>query len=225
MILAGRVKLDGVTVRKAAHETFAQALIEITADENDRFVSRGGLKLAGALKGTALNVGGMDCLDIGQSTGGFTDCLLQAGAQRVVGVDVGHGQLHARLASDRRVTALEGINCRALTAEALGSALPENGFDLIVGDLSFISLTLILPNLPALLRHNGSLLLLVKPQFEVGPENVGKGGIVRDPALYRRVEAKLRENARNLGLTVAAWLDSPITGGDGNREFFIWLKL
>ncbi len=224
MILAGRVKLDGVTVRKAAHETFEQARIEITPDDDDRFVSRGGLKLAGALKDTALDIRNMNCLDIGQSTGGFTDCLLQAGARHVVGVDVGHGQLHPRLASDRRVTAHEGINCRALTAEVLGSTFPEDGFDLIVGDLSFISLTLILPNLSALLKRNGNLLLLVKPQFEVGPENVGKGGIVRDPALYRSVETKFRGNARNLGLTVAAWLDSPITGGDGNREFFIWLK-
>ena len=125
---------------------------------------------------------------------------------------------------DPSVTALEGINCRALSAADLGPAFPAGGFDLIVGDLSFISLTLILPQLPPLLATHGDLLLLVKPQFEVGPGNVGKGGIVRDPALYREVERKLCAAGRSLGLTVKAWLDSPITGGDGNREFFIWLN-
>jgi 23S rRNA (cytidine1920-2'-O)/16S rRNA (cytidine1409-2'-O)-methyltransferase len=182
------------------------------------------LKLAGALAETGLTVTDKICLDVGQSTGGFTDCLLQAGAQRVAGVDVGHGQLHGKLKNDARVTALEGINCRALSAADLGDAMPDSGFDLIVGDVSFISMTLILPQLPALLANSGDLLLLIKPQFEVGPGNIGKGGIVRDPALYRSVEAKFRENAQLLGLTVKAWLDSPITGGDGNREFFIWLN-
>lgn len=224
MILAGRVRIDGVTAHKAAHEVHDNALLEVTPDENDRFVSRGGLKLAGALQHTALAVLGMTCLDIGQSTGGFTDCLLQTGAQHVVGVDVGHSQLHPRLLSDQRVTAIEGINCRTLTADDLGTAFPANGFDFIVGDLSFISLTLILPHLPALLATNGNMLLLVKPQFEVGPENIGKGGIVRNPALYGGVEKKLRQCAHDHKLTVRSWLNSPITGGDGNHEFFIWLS-
>jgi 23S rRNA (cytidine1920-2'-O)/16S rRNA (cytidine1409-2'-O)-methyltransferase len=149
---------------------------------------------------------------------------LQAGAEHVVGVDVGHGQLHSRLAGDPRVTALEGINCRALSPADLGEALPEGGFALIVGDVSFISMTLILPQLPALLAPDGDLLLLIKPQFEVGPANIGKGGIVRDPALYAEVERKFFDLAQNFRLTVKAWLNSPITGGDGNREFFIWLK-
>ncbi len=194
------------------------------ADPEDRFVSRGGLKLAGALAETGISADGKHCLDVGQSTGGFTDCLLQAGASHVVGVDVGHGQLHARLAADSRVTALEGINCRALSPADLGEALPEGGFALIVGDVSFISMTLILPQLPALLAADGDLLLLIKPQFEVGPANIGKGGIVRDPALYAGVERKFFDLAQNFRLTVKAWLNSPITGGDGNREFFIWLK-
>ena len=194
------------------------------ADPEDRFVSRGGLKLAGALAETGLSADGKHCLDVGQSTGGFTDCLLQAGASHVVGVDVGHGQLHSRLTNDSRVTALEGINCRALSPADLGEAMPQGGFALIVGDVSFISMTLILPQLPALLAADGDLLLLIKPQFEVGPANIGKGGIVRDPALYAGVERKFFDLAQHFRLTVKAWLNSPITGGDGNREFFIWLK-
>jgi len=196
----------------------------VEADPEDRFVSRGGLKLAGALAETGISANGKYCLDVGQSSGGFTDCLLQADATHVVGVDVGHGQLHPRLVSDPRVTALEGVNCRALSPADLGSALPDGGFTLIVGDVSFISMTLILPQLPTLLSADGDLLLLVKPQFEVGPANIGKGGIVRDPTLYAEVERKLRDCAASLKLAVHGWLNSPITGGDGNREFFIWLK-
>jgi 23S rRNA (cytidine1920-2'-O)/16S rRNA (cytidine1409-2'-O)-methyltransferase len=223
LIAAGRVTLNGSPLLKAALELAPDAPVEVEADEDERFVSRGGLKLAGALAETGIAVAGKTCLDVGQSTGGFTDCLLQAGARHVVGVDVGHSQLHPRLRADPRVTALEGINCRTLAATDLGTALPAQGFDLIVGDVSFISMTLILPQLPPLLAPQGDLLLLVKPQFEVGPAHIGKGGIVRDPALYREVENKFFEFARNSGLTARSWLNSPITGGDGNREFFIWL--
>ena len=224
MIAAGRVAAPGGIVTRAALELPRETPLTVTADLDDRFVSRGGVKLAGALAITGLDVAGRHCLDVGQSTGGFTDCLLQADARQVVGVDVGHGQLHPRLLADSRVTAFEGINCRALVAADLGDALPANGFDLIVGDLSFISLTLILPQLPPLQAAHGGLLLLVKPQFEVGPGNIGKGGIVRDPTLHDEVEGKLRQCAASLGLTVRAWFASPITGGDGNREFFIWLN-
>ena len=229
LIGEGRVLVDGKAIAKPSLELPADANLTVVEDESDRYVSRGGLKLAGALAHTGLAVTGRICLDIGQSTGGFTDCLLQAGAAQVVGVDVGHGQLHAKLKNDRRVTALEGINCRALTAADLGDAMPAGGFDLIVGDVSFISMTLVLPQLPALLAADGDLLLLIKPQFEVGPHHIGKGGIVRDPTLYREVEGRFLNLARQLGLTAKAWLDSPITGGgvgniEGNREFFIWLK-
>lgn len=223
LIATGRVYCDGVLVTKPSLELLPEAALTVTDDESDRYVSRGALKLEGTLKATGLRVKGLVCLDIGQSTGGFTDCLLQAGAGRVVGVDVGHHQLHGKIKSDPRVVAFEGINCRTLTADDLGDAMPDQGFELIVGDVSFISMTLILPRLPVLLAEHGNLLLLIKPQFEVGPGNIGKGGIVRDPALYRAVETKFRETAQHLGLTVKAWLDSPITGGDGNREFFIWL--
>ena len=224
LIGEGRVSADGKAITKPSLELPADAELTVAEDENDRYVSRGGLKLAGALAHTGLAVTGRICLDVGQSTGGFTDCLLQAGAAQVIGVDVGHGQLHAKLKNAPRVVTLEGINCRALTAADLGDTMPAGGFDLIVGDVSFISMTLVLPQLPALLAADGDLLLLIKPQFEVGPHNIGKGGIVRDLSLYREVEARFLETARKLGLTAKAWLDSPITGGDGNREFFIWLK-
>lgn len=224
LIKEGRVSWAGGTIAKPAMDLPDDTELTVAADPDAHYVSRGGLKLAGALARTGLKVGGKLCLDVGQSTGGFTDCLLQAGARHVVGVDVGHGQLHPQLRHDPAVTAIEGINCRTLTAADLGPAFPASGFDLIVGDLSFISLTLILPQLPSLLATHGELLLLVKPQFEVGPGNVGRNGIVRDASLYAEVEQKLRKSAAHLGLTVKAWLDSPITGGDGNREFFIWLN-
>ncbi|HRE17667.1 MAG TPA: TlyA family RNA methyltransferase [Rhodocyclaceae bacterium] len=224
MIEAGRVSYLGETQSKPAQELPADAALQVVADGSERYVSRGGLKLAGALAHSGLDVSGWDCLDVGQSTGGFTDCLLQAGAAQVVGVDVGHDQLHTRLRGNPRVSCLQHINCRTLTREDLGIAMPRSKFDLIVADLSFISLTLVLPQLPPLLKLAGEMLLLVKPQFEVGPQGIGKGGLVRDPALYVEVEAKLRQCAADLHLRVLDWFDSPITGGDGNREFFLRLE-
>jgi len=161
-----------------------------------------------------------DGLDIGQSTGGFTDCLLQAGAAKVVGVEVGHDQLHPRLCKEPRCITFEGLNARQLTAADLGQHCPPHGFDLLVCDASFISLALLLPQWAALLSPAGHVLALVKPQFEVGPQGLGKGGIVRDAALYADVEARLRAAAHAAGLAILDWFDSPITGGDGNREFF-----
>ena len=186
-----------------------------------RYVSRGGLKLEGALRTTAWDLTGWRCLDVGQSTGGFTDCLLQHGAAQVVGLDVGHGQLHPSLQQDPRVVCIEGLNARSV--EPLDPRIPKaaQGFDLMVGDVSFISLTLVLPALVPMLKADGRLLMLVKPQFELQPQHIGKGGIVRDDALYPVVEQRLRQCCDELGLRVQAWLDSPITGGDGNREFFI----
>jgi len=206
------------------------AEVELLDTAEARYVSRGGLKLAGALAAAGLDVAGWRCLDVGQSTGGFTDCLLQHGAAHVTGIDVGHGQLHPRLAQDARVRALEGVNARHLDASILiaSGACPagaggrfDSNFDLIVGDLSFISLTLVLPALAPLLAPGGSLLLLVKPQFELQPGQLGKGGIVRDAALHAEVEQRLRAACAAAGLAVRGWFDSPIAGGDGNREFFI----
>lgn len=236
--------------------------VRLLDDSEARYVSRGGLKLEAALKAVGLSVEGFACLDVGQSTGGFTDCLLQGGAKSVVGVDVGSAQLHPMLRSDPRVLCVEKVNARALTAEDLIQAYEdstgEDGqfeveddnqaseeddegdaddgegqasasasefvpeFDLIVADLSFISQTLVLPAVVPLLKAGGKLLTLVKPQFELQPGQVGKGGIVKDPAFYPVVEQRVREACAALGLTVTAWFDSPIEGGDGNREFFIY---
>lgn len=220
LIEAGRVSVDGEIILKPAQLLPENAVLSIAPAADAEYVSRGGLKLAGALLHTGIDVHGRDCLDIGQSTGGFTDCLLQHGAAKVVGIDVGHGQLHPTLAADARVESHEHVNARHLEK----SALAGRHFDLIVGDVSFISLTLILPQLPPLLTKLGDLLLLVKPQFEVGPEHVGKGGIVTDASLYPAVRDKLTACCTNHHLTVLDWFDSPITGTDGNREFFIHAK-
>jgi 23S rRNA (cytidine1920-2'-O)/16S rRNA (cytidine1409-2'-O)-methyltransferase len=222
------------TAAKAGDEVPDTAELQLADDSESRYVSRGGLKLAGALAASGVGVSGTLCLDVGQSTGGFTDCLLQAGAAHVVGVDVGHAQLHPRIRGDVRVTCVEKCNARELSADVLiaANAIPTSAgcqkslkFDRVVGDLSFISLTLVLPALVPLLAAGGDLLMLVKPQFELQPQDIGKGGLVRDPAAYARVEARLRTACAALGLAVVGWFDSPITGGDGNREFFIHARL
>lgn len=222
LIAQGAVRWRGpagwAAPRKAGEELPEGCELQVTDDAELRFVSRGGLKLEGALAHGGIDVSGLTCLDVGQGTGGFTDALLHAGAKQVVGLDVGHGQLHERLQSDPRVVALEGVNARHLDA----AALPVASFDLIVGDLSFISLTLVLPALAPLLgKPRGELLMLVKPQFELQPADIGKGGLVRDESAFERVQARLREACAGCGLTVLDWFASPIAGGDGNREFFI----
>ncbi|MDH6169571.1 23S rRNA (cytidine1920-2'-O)/16S rRNA (cytidine1409-2'-O)-methyltransferase [Variovorax boronicumulans] len=212
------------SVVKNKDEVPESAELELDDAAEARYVSRGGLKLEGALAVSGVDPAGKLCLDVGQSTGGFTDCLLQRGATKVVGVDVGHGQLHAKLREDERVVAIEGVNARALSPDNLqeeGDAPFDLRFDLIVGDLSFISLTLVLPAVVEFLADDGQLLMLVKPQFELQPGQVGKGGIVRDAAMYEIVEKRLRDACAALELHVLRWFDSPIAGGDGNREFFI----
>ncbi|MBC7611088.1 MAG: TlyA family RNA methyltransferase [Polaromonas sp.] len=248
-------------VVKNGDEIPPTAELEVLDNTEARYISRGGLKLEGALKATGLDVSGLRCLDIGQSTGGFTDCLLQHDAAQVVGVDVGHGQLHASMRSDARVVCIEGVNARSLTAEDLaehyrramhlkgggddGDSVDEyddegrdeegdgnNGdsgdfnplFDFLTGDLSFISLTLVLPAVVRLLKPDGHLLMLVKPQFELQPGQIGKGGIVRDPVHFEFVEKRLRDTCAELGVEVLGWMQSAIEGGDGNREFFIHAK-
>ncbi len=200
---------------KAGEDVPDAAEVELTDDAELRFVSRGGLKLDAALARLGLDVAGRTCLDIGQSTGGFTDALLQRGAAHVVGVDVGHGQLNARLVADPRVTALEGVNARHLEA----GQLPFASYELIVGDLSFISLTLVLPALVPL--AGGDMVLLVKPQFELQPVDIGSAGQVKDKSAYRHVEARLRKACALHGLTVLGWFDSATPGGEGAREFFL----
>ncbi|MRT20803.1 TlyA family RNA methyltransferase [Comamonas sp. CAH-2] len=287
-------------VAKNGDDIPAGVELKLLDNAEAKYISRGGLKLEGALEATGLKVDGLRCLDVGQSTGGFTDCLLQRGAAQVIGVDVGHGQLHERLRADVRVVCVEGMNARAMTAEVLQDACEEviserweeeedndtqpkapyawmrNGgqvdedyddsndakdsdieafkaeraakakareegtvpterrrkaeyaevdttplFDFVTGDVSFISLTLVLPAVVRLLKPHGQLLMLVKPQFELQPGQIGKGGIVREPAHFQEVEERVRTCLTELGLEVKAWMESAIEGGDGNREFFI----
>jgi 23S rRNA (cytidine1920-2'-O)/16S rRNA (cytidine1409-2'-O)-methyltransferase len=211
-------------VAKNGDELADGAQLRLLDDAEARYVSRGGIKLEGALRRTGLKVAGWNCLDVGQSTGGFTDCLLQAGAGRVVGLDVGREQLHARLREDPRVRCVDGLNARdaAAVADALQGEAPVGSFDLLVGDLSFISQTLVLPAVVPWLKAGGALLMLAKPQFELQPGQLGKGGIVRDATLYGVVEHRLRGACGALRLQVQDWFDSSIAGGDGNREFFVY---
>lgn len=211
-------------VAKNGDDLPAGAPVQLEDTAETRYVSRGGLKLEGALRQAALDVAGLRCLDAGQSTGGFTDCLLQQGAAQVVGVDVGHGQLHPRLRGDTRIVVLEKLNARTLDHEVLRAANVQADFDLAVGDLSFISLALVIPALAPLLAPGAALLLLVKPQFELQPGQLGKGGIVRNAALYPIVEQRVRRACTSAGLEVRDWFDSPILGGDGNREFFVFAR-
>jgi 23S rRNA (cytidine1920-2'-O)/16S rRNA (cytidine1409-2'-O)-methyltransferase len=208
-------------VSKNGDELPLPSEVRLLDNAEARYVSRGGLKLEGALLSSSLTAQGLRCLDVGQSTGGFTDCLLQQGAAQVVGLDVGHGQLHPRLRDDARVVCVERINAREL--EPNDARVPDValGFDLVVGDLSFISLTLVLPALLPLLKRGGSLLMLVKPQFELQPSDIGKGGLVKDEASYVQVEARLREACDVLKLEVLGYWPSAIAGGDGNKEFWI----
>lgn len=223
LIAGGAVERLGAqgwqVVAKAGEALPDHAELRITDMAELRWASRGGLKLEGALAHTALTVAGCDCLDVGQSTGGFTDVLLAQGAAHVMGIDVGHGQLHPRLAADARVTALEGVHVRDL-AQALGT----RQFARIVGDLSFISMLGALPHLAPHLAPGGQVLLLIKPQFELGPQAVGKGGIVRDAAAVEALAVRAADAVQAQGWQVRAVFDSPITGGDGNRELFVWAQ-
>lgn len=216
---------DGwIAPRKAGERVPERCEIEVRDDAELRYVSRGGLKLEGALARGGLDVRGLACLDLGQSTGGFTDCLLRAGAARVVGVDVGHRQLHESLRTDARVRAFEGLNVRALDAAALGDAYPPGGFERVVADLSFIPLAHAFAPAHALARSGARLLALVKPQFELGPGAVDRRGIVRGDALHAGLRERIERQARESGWIPEDWFDSPVTGGDGNREFFLMAR-
>ncbi len=212
-ITAGLVTVNGVVVRKASESVPLDAVI--TAVQPHPYVSRGGVKLAAALDAFAIDPRGMTCLDIGASTGGFTEVLLMRDAAHVYAVDVGHGQLHPKVADDPRVTNLEGTDARALTPELI----PEPA-DLLVSDVSFISLKLVLPAAVALLKPRAALAVLVKPQFEAGRDRVKKG-IVRDEAVHRDVCEDMRAFVTSLGFNVLDIVPSPIEGGDGNREFLL----
>jgi 23S rRNA (cytidine1920-2'-O)/16S rRNA (cytidine1409-2'-O)-methyltransferase len=210
--------------RKAGEDLPADCRIEVTDDAELRFVSRGGLKLDAALAQCGVAVAGLNGLDVGQSTGGFTDVLLQRGAKRVVGIDVGRAQLAASLASDARVVAFEGLNARDVAGSAFEQTEPRHSFGIVVADLSFISLTHVLPTIAAYLADGGNAVLLVKPQFELQPVDIGKGGLVKHESAYPRVEQRIREACAAVALEVRGYFASPITGGDGNREFFVWVQ-
>jgi 23S rRNA (cytidine1920-2'-O)/16S rRNA (cytidine1409-2'-O)-methyltransferase len=216
---------DWKAVVKNGEELRETAELQLLDPAESRFVSRGGLKLDGALTHCGIDVTGLRCLDVGQSSGGFTDCLLQRGAAQVVGVDVGQGQLHPQLRIDPRVLCIEKCNARELTAQHLLDAAGESAaapFDLIVGDLSFISQTLVWPAIVPLLRSTGHLLMLVKPQFELQPEHIGKGGLVKDASSHALVQQRIAKACAGNGLRLRDYFVSAITGGDGNREFFVW---
>ncbi|HEV2799981.1 MAG TPA: TlyA family RNA methyltransferase [Pyrinomonadaceae bacterium] len=216
LIMAGLVLVGEQRVEKPG-ETFApDAEIRVRGadDPAARYVGRGGLKLEAALRAFDIDARETICLDVGASTGGFTDCLLQHGARRVVAVDVGHNQLDWRIRNDARVEVREGVNARYLRTEDFASP-----FDLVVMDVSFISATKVLPAVVPLMRAGGLLVLLVKPQFEVGRGEVGKGGIVTDAAQHARVVEEVSAAALDLGLKARGLVDSPIRGADGNREF------
>jgi 23S rRNA (cytidine1920-2'-O)/16S rRNA (cytidine1409-2'-O)-methyltransferase len=222
LILAGKVLVNGQKVEKAGAGVEKLADIRLLG-EDLKYVSRGGLKLEEALKNWQIDVTGKVCLDVGTSTGGFTDCLLQHGAARVVAVDTGHGQIDFRLRQDARVRLLEKTNARYLVPQQVSETV-----DLVVMDVSFISATLVLPTVIAAAfpsqRPGRQIVVLVKPQFEAGREQVGKGGIVRDPAVQQAAVEKVRQALLTLGCTQTDVTDSPILGGEGNREFLLYAQ-
>jgi 23S rRNA (cytidine1920-2'-O)/16S rRNA (cytidine1409-2'-O)-methyltransferase len=218
LILAGQITVDGQVISKAGAPVAVDARIELVAPDHP-YVGRGGVKLAHALETFAIDVQGRRALDIGASTGGFTDVLLQRGASSVVALDVGHGQLDWRLRNDSRVLVRERVNARTLTGDDVPHAV-----DLVTIDVAFISLRHIFPSLPPFLARGADIVALVKPQFEAGRADVGKGGLVTDPAVHEAVIARTAEAASAAGLTRAGMTPSPITGAKGNREFFLHLR-
>jgi len=214
LIMAGEVRVNGQKAGKPGQTVDDEAKVEVLS--RPPYVSRGGFKLAGALKSFGLDLGGKVCIDIGSSTGGFTDGMLQAGAARVHAVDGGVGQLVWKLRTDPRVMLHEGINARELRFEDIGELA-----DFLSCDVSFISVTLILPAITALLRPGGQMVILIKPQFEAGKGQVGKGGIVRDPAVHEAACQRVERAVREFGFETAT-IESPISGAEGNKEFLLY---
>ncbi len=217
-VMAGEVRLGGNGERAQKPGQMVDPEVAVAVDERPRFVSRGGVKLANALDAFSLDPAGRRCLDVGASTGGFTDCLLQRGASHVVALDVAYGELDWRLRNDPRVTVLERSNARSLAASSLPYAP-----DLVVIDVSFISIAKILPAVLACLAPRYDVLAMIKPQFEVGRGNVGKGGVVRDPDDRRAALVSVAEAARGLGASVLGFASSGLPGPKGNLESFVWL--
>jgi 23S rRNA (cytidine1920-2'-O)/16S rRNA (cytidine1409-2'-O)-methyltransferase len=222
-ILAGRVLINEQKVDKPGTSVAGDSEVRLLGDDMP-YVSRGGLKLAGALENWHINVEGRACLDIGTSTGGFSDCLLQHGAAQVTAVDTGFGQIAMTLRNDSRVRLMERTNARLLEEGALAAKQGEPDLTLLVMDVSFISATLLLQPVLAAAPALTEAVVLVKPQFEAGREHVGKGGIVRDPEAHELAIAKVADCVRGLGWNVIGTIASPITGAEGNREFLLYAK-
>jgi len=222
LVMAGVVLVDNQRVEKPSDQFLPDAPIRIKDADNpaSKYVGRGGLKLEAALREFHVDATGLTCLDVGASTGGFTDCLLQHGAGRVIAIDVGHNQIDWKLRQDSRVDVREGVNARYLQPEDFQSL-----FDLIVVDVSFISLTKVLAALVPLMKAEAKLIALIKPQFEVGRGEVGSGGIVRDPGQHERVVQEVIEFAQTVGLSCERLMESPIHGVEGNIEFLVLLSL
>jgi 23S rRNA (cytidine1920-2'-O)/16S rRNA (cytidine1409-2'-O)-methyltransferase len=216
-IMAGDVTIAGHLAEKASQIVREEEQLSVAP--RPRYVGRGGLKLAGALANFQIDCRDKVALDIGASTGGFTDCLLQEGARKVFAVDVGHGQIAWKIRQDPRVVVLEKINARHLSPREIAEPI-----DLCTIDVSFISLTLVLPNAFELVTPNGMILALIKPQFELAKADVSRGGIVRDPALHDKAQGKIHDFAQAMGAQVEGLIRSAITGADGNQEFFICLR-
>jgi len=222
LVMAGAVLVGEQLVHKPSESFPLEANIRIkgAGDPSSRYVGRGGLKLEAALREFQIDVAGLTCLDVGASTGGFTDCLLQHGAGKVVAVDVGHNQFDWKLRSDSRVELREGVNARYLKPEDF-----DEKFDLATIDVAFISATMILPAVVPLLANQGRIITLIKPQFEVGKGEVGKGGLVTDPIKHERVVDEVNRAAQELGLRVCGAIESPIHGADGNVEFLALYRI
>jgi 23S rRNA (cytidine1920-2'-O)/16S rRNA (cytidine1409-2'-O)-methyltransferase len=218
LILAGRVTIEDRTIDKPGTQIEMEARLQLRG-EDQPYVSRGGIKLEGALHAFEIDPKGMVVMDVGASTGGFTDCVLQGGARKVYAVDVGYGQLAWKLQKDPRVVNLERRNIRYLKREEV-----KDEMDLILIDTSFISIEKFLSHLLHFLKKGGSIIGLIKPQFEVGKGEVGKGGVVRESALHQKVIERIEEFSRGLGLSVLGVTESPILGPKGNKEFFIYLR-
>ena len=221
LIIAGQVLVNEQREDKPGKMIDSSAKLRIKGEQL-RYVGRGGLKLEAALKEFQLDVTGLNCIDVGASTGGFSDCLLQHGAKHVIAIDVGHNQLDWRIRQDSRVDVREGVNARFLSRSDFAET--PDGFDCVTMDLSFISLEKVLPAVASLIKPSGWIVALIKPQFEVGKSDVGKGGIVTDPVKQNAVVEKIKSFAESIRLVPVAVIDSPILGQDGNREFLIHLK-
>jgi 23S rRNA (cytidine1920-2'-O)/16S rRNA (cytidine1409-2'-O)-methyltransferase len=221
LVMAGVVLVDEQRVSKPSDpvSTDAEIRVKYSDDPATRYVGRGGLKLEAALREFALNVEGITCLDVGASTGGFTDCLLQHGARKVIAIDVGHNQIDWRLRRDSRVEVREGVNARYLKPEDFGER-----FELVVVDVSFISVSKVMPALAPLMAAGGRMVALIKPQFEVGRGEVGPGGIVRETEKQTRVVEEVKNAARGLSLQAHGVIESPIRGAEGNVEFLAFFE-